>query len=103
MNNLKLVNYLETIETSEKPTESHTIIEIKHEEEDGFDVLFQPSLTVMDDSNNDNNVVKDLYINKDLFFEHSKINPWKVGNTIVLYYNSNIFISFFFLCVYCFN
>ncbi len=81
-------------------------------EDEHYAALFQPSLTVMDDGNDthdthdtnyiqddvtgntDNNlkVVKDLHRNKDVFFGNTvvgKSNPWKVGNTITLCYNSS--------------
>ncbi len=63
----------------------------KDKDEDINDsVLFQPSLTVLDESGADN-VVKDITKNKDLFFgnvDQNKPNPWKVGNTLTLCYNS---------------
>ena len=46
----------------------------------------------MDDSTADQPVVKDVQKNKDAFFGHDsnvKSNPWKIGNTLTLCYDSN--------------
>jgi len=76
----------------------HKVGENKKNKEDEIDdsILCQPSLTVMDENeqgHNDNPVSKDLHRNKDVFFgvdnTAGKPNPWKVGNTLTLCYNSN--------------
>jgi len=62
------------------------------DEEIDDSILFQPTLTVMDESASDSQVVKDVHMNKDMLFgteTQVKSNPWKVGNTLTLCYNSN--------------